>query len=54
MNKKLRMQLSCPKAQLDFEVITLGNGSGSLLTNRSNYETYWSLLSIPVNKQVSR
>lgn len=28
------MQLSCPMPQLDFEVITLGHGSGGLLTNR--------------------
>jgi len=32
--KKLSMQLSCPMPQLDFEVITLGHGSGGLLTNR--------------------
>ena len=31
---KRRMQLSCPMPQLDFEVITLGHGSGGLLTNR--------------------
>ena len=28
------MQLSCPMPKLDFEVITLGHGSGGLLTNR--------------------
>jgi len=28
------VQLSCPMPQLDFEVITLGHGSGGLLTNR--------------------
>jgi len=28
------MQLACPMPQLDFEVITLGHGSGGLLTNR--------------------
>lgn len=28
------MQLQCPMPQLDFEVITLGHGSGGLLTNR--------------------
>ena len=33
-NHKLQMQLQCPMPQLDFEVITLGHGSGGLLTNR--------------------
>lgn len=28
------MQLSCPAPKLDFDVITLGHGSGGLLTNR--------------------
>ena len=28
------MQLQCPMPKLDFEVITLGHGSGGLLTNR--------------------
>ena len=31
-NKSLR--LSCPMPKLDFEVITLGHGSGGLLTNK--------------------
>ncbi len=31
---KSRMQLQCPMPKLDFEVITLGHGSGGLLTNR--------------------
>ena len=36
MNKeqKIRMQLSCPMPKLDFDIITLGHGSGGLLTNR--------------------
>ena len=37
MNKEekvLKMQLQCPMPQLDFDVITLGHGSGGLLTNR--------------------
>ena len=33
-DKRLRMQLQCPMPKLDFEVITLGHGSGGLLTNR--------------------
>jgi len=32
-NKKLRMQLQCPMPKLDFDVITLGHGSGGVLTN---------------------
>lgn len=28
------MQLSCPMPELDFDIITLGHGSGGLLTNR--------------------
>ena len=31
---KRRMQLQCPMPKLDFDVITLGHGSGGLLTNR--------------------
>ncbi|MDX2283424.1 MAG: hydrogenase expression/formation protein HypE [Bacteroidia bacterium] len=31
---KRRMLLQCPMPKLDFEVITLGHGSGGLLTNR--------------------
>lgn len=32
--KKVKMQLSCPMPKLDFDVITLGHGSGGLLTNK--------------------
>lgn len=32
--KKIKMQLSCPMPKLDIEVITLGHGSGGILTNR--------------------
>jgi hydrogenase expression/formation protein HypE len=31
---KIRMQLECPMPQLEFDMITLGHGSGGLLTNR--------------------
>lgn len=31
---KLSMQLNCPMPKLDFDVITLGHGSGGLLTHR--------------------
>ena len=29
-----QMQLSCPTPKLDFDVVTLGHGSGGLLTHR--------------------
>jgi hydrogenase expression/formation protein HypE len=32
--KKLSIQLNCPMPKLDFDVITLGHGSGGLLTHR--------------------
>ncbi len=32
--EKLNMQLSCPMPAVDFDVITLGHGSGGLLTNQ--------------------
>lgn len=34
ISSQLRMQLQCPMPQLDFEVITLGHGSGGLLTRK--------------------
>ena len=33
-NKRLRMQLQCPMPKLDFDIITMGHGSGGLLSNR--------------------
>ena len=30
----LKMQLQCPMPKLDFDIITLGHGSGGLLTNK--------------------
>lgn len=39
------MQLQCPMPQLDFEVITLGHGSGGLLTNRLLDSGVFDLLS---------
>lgn len=34
MTTKLSLQLQCPLPKLDFDVITLGHGSGGLLTNK--------------------
>lgn len=33
-DQKIKMQLQCPMPKLDFDIITLGHGSGGLLTNR--------------------
>ncbi|HQU71788.1 MAG TPA: hydrogenase expression/formation protein HypE [Calditrichia bacterium] len=33
-NKSVKMQLQCPLPKLDFDMITLGHGSGGILTNR--------------------
>lgn len=32
--KKLSMQLNCPMPEMDFDIITMGHGSGGLLTNK--------------------
>lgn len=32
--QKIKMNLQCPMPQLDFDIITLGHGSGGLLTNK--------------------
>ena len=32
--RRIKMQLQCPMPKLDFDVITMGHGSGGLLTNR--------------------
>lgn len=34
MSRKIKMQLQCPMPKFDFDVITLGHGSGGLLTNK--------------------
>lgn len=34
MDEKIKMELQCPIPKFDFEVITLGHGSGGLLTHR--------------------
>ena len=42
---KLKMQLQCPMPKLDFDVITLGHGSGGLLTNQLLDSGVFDLLS---------
>ncbi len=34
MSEKIKMQLTCPMPKFDFDIITLGHGSGGLLTHR--------------------
>ncbi|MFN7116292.1 MAG: hydrogenase expression/formation protein HypE [Saprospiraceae bacterium] len=46
--EKIRMQLQCPMPQLDFEVITLGHGSGGLLTNKLLESGVFDLLKNPL------
>ncbi|MEM8507271.1 MAG: hydrogenase expression/formation protein HypE [Bacteroidota bacterium] len=46
--KKLRIQLQCPMPKLDFDVITLGHGSGGLLTNTLLDTGVFDLLSNPI------
>lgn len=41
---KPKMNLRCPMPQLDFDVITLGHGSGGLLTNRLLDQAVFELL----------
>jgi len=44
-NTKLKMQLQCPMPKLDFDVITLGHGSGGMLTNKLLDSGVFDLLS---------
>lgn len=34
MSRKNKMELKCPMPKFDFDFITLGHGSGGLLTNK--------------------
>ena len=34
MNHRLSVELNCPLPSLDFDVITMGHGSGGMLTHR--------------------
>ncbi len=42
--KKIKMQLNCPMPKLDYDIITLGHGSGGILTNRLLNDGVFSLL----------
>lgn len=43
--EKISMQLQCPMPKFDFDIITLGHGSGGLLTNRLLDSGVFNLLS---------
>jgi hydrogenase expression/formation protein HypE len=47
----LKMQLSCPMPKLDFDVITLGHGSGGSLTNKLLDSGVFDILSNPILDQ---
>jgi len=47
-DKKIRMQLHCPMPKLDFDVITLGHGSGGVLTNKLLDSGVFDVLSNPI------
>ena len=47
-DKKIRMQLQCPMPKLDFDVITLGHGSGGVLTNKLLDSGVFDVLSNPI------
>ncbi|MDR0793984.1 MAG: hydrogenase expression/formation protein HypE, partial [Chitinophagaceae bacterium] len=46
--EKIKMQLACPMPKLDFDIITLGHGSGGTLTNRLLNSGVFSLFSNPL------
>lgn len=49
---RIQMQLQCPMPKLDFEVITLGHGSGGILTSRLLESSVFNLLGNPkLNKK---
>jgi hydrogenase expression/formation protein HypE len=43
-NKKIKMQLQCPMPPLDFDIITLGHGSGGVLTHNLLNSGVFSIL----------
>ena len=44
---KRRIQLQCPLPKLDFDIITLGHGSGGILTHKLLESGVFDLLSNP-------
>lgn len=50
-SRPLRMSLSCPMPKLDFDIVTLGHGSGGLLTNQLLDKVILDVLQNPVLDQ---
>lgn len=50
-DRNLKMQLNCPMPKLDFDVITLGHGSGGSLTNKLLDSGVFDILSNPILDQ---
>ena len=50
-NPPLKMQLSCPMPKLDFDIVTLGHGSGGLLTNQLLDKMILEVLKNPILDQ---
>lgn len=48
ISNKLKMQLQCPMPKLDFDVITLGHGSGGVLTNKLLDSGVFEVLKNPI------
>ena len=48
---KKNMQISCPIPKVDFDIITLGHGSGGVLTNKLLNECIFNLFSNPLLNQ---
>ena len=46
--KPVKMQLQCPMPKLDFDIITLGHGSGGVLTNKLLDSGVFDVLSNPI------
>jgi len=46
--KKIKMELQCPMPKFDFDIITLGHGSGGILTHQLLNTGVFSLLSNPL------
>lgn len=49
--QKSNIQLSCPMPKIDFDIITLGHGSGGILTNKLLNESVFKVLSNPLLNQ---
>ena len=44
MSEHIKIQLQCPMPKFDFDVITMGHGSGGLLTHRVLHSGVFEIL----------